>query len=110
VTEQGITKRIFDYRLCIPDVIMDYCSAGLLSVGDFGICGIQGAMGAICCLLASRPQSRSAIRLTSGIGEVEIMPKYVLVSGATTAATNNGVVLMPERTVFTKDNMNNYNF
>ena len=44
------------------------------------------------------------------IGEVEIMPNDCLVAGATTAPTNNGVVLLPERAVFNKDNVNNYDF
>ena len=38
------------------------------------------------------------------------MPNDVLVPGQETGATNNGVVLMPERLVFTQDNMNNYGF
>ena len=30
--------------------------------------------------------------------------------GAKTGEKNNGVVLLPERLVFTKENMNNYSF
>lgn len=44
------------------------------------------------------------------IGEVEVMPNDSLVEGASTAEVNNGVVLLPERTVFNADNMNDYNF
>ena len=38
------------------------------------------------------------------------MPNDSLVEGASTAEVNNGVVLLPERTVFNADNMNDYNF
>ena len=43
------------------------------------------------------------------IGTVEVMPNSVLGAGSD-ADTSSGVVLLPERTVFTKDNMNNYDF
>ena len=33
-----------------------------------------------------------------------------LVAGQETAAENNGVVLLPERVVFSKENINNYDF
>ena len=33
-----------------------------------------------------------------------------LTEGDTTADTNNGVVLLPERVVFDESNVNNYNF
>ena len=34
----------------------------------------------------------------------------LLSAGATTADTNNGVVLLPEDTIYTAENMNDYNF
>ena len=45
-----------------------------------------------------------------GIGEVEILANSDLVEGQETAEENNGVVLLPERVVFTKDNVAQYNF
>ena len=44
-----------------------------------------------------------------GIGEVEVHPNTVLDANAYTA-DDSGVVLLPERTVFTIDNMDNYDF
>ena len=45
-----------------------------------------------------------------GIGSVEVMPNNCLNPDDTTADTNNGVVLLPERAVFNAETMNNYDF
>ena len=45
-----------------------------------------------------------------GIGAVEILANGDLVEGQETAAENNGVVLLPERVVFTAENVANYPF
>ena len=44
------------------------------------------------------------------IGSVEVMPNNCLNPDDTTADTNNGVVLLPERAVFNAETMNNYDF
>ena len=45
-----------------------------------------------------------------GIGDCEIVANEALVPGDSTADVNNGVVLLPERVVFTAENVANYNF
>ena len=45
-----------------------------------------------------------------GLGECEVLPNNCLNPDDATADVNNGVVLLPERAVFTAENMNNYNF
>ena len=44
------------------------------------------------------------------IGFVKVEPNDSIAEGAKTGEKNNGVVLLPERLVFTKENMNNYSF
>ena len=44
------------------------------------------------------------------IGDVKVEPNDSIAEGAKTGEKNNGVVLLPERLVFTKENMNNYSF
>ena len=72
-----------------------------------------GAMG---CYLAAYLAAGNEVHVGDkinipSIGEVEVMPNDCLVEGASTAEVNNGVVLLPERTVFNADNIEtNYNF
>ena len=56
----------------------------------------------------ARPDNQ--INKNMATGEVEVLANDVLVPGAKTAATNNGVVLLPERLTFTKENVNNYDY
>ena len=44
------------------------------------------------------------------IGTVEVLANDALVAGQETAAENNGVVLLPERVVFTAENVADYPF
>ena len=44
------------------------------------------------------------------IGDVTVEENAAIAEGAETGAENNGVVLLPERLIFTSENMNDYNF
>lgn len=95
-----------------PNSIRDYCSAGIIEEWGLWDCGIQGALG---CYLAAYLAAGNTVKVgdkinVPDIGEVQVMPNDCLVSGQKTEDTNNGVILLPERIVFTKDNMDKYNF
>ena len=95
-----------------PMSIKEYCAAGVSEQGGRWDCGVPGAMG---CYLAAYLAAGNEVHVGDkinipSIGEVEVMPNDCLVEGASTAEVNNGVVLLPERTVFNADNMNDYNF
>jgi len=110
---KGLTKEdVTITGFASPMSIKAYCTAGVIEQWGLWDCGVQGGMG---CYLAAYLAAGNEVKVGDkvtipNIGEVEIMPNNILVSGASTAAKNNGVVLMPERTVFNKDNMNDYNF
>lgn len=95
-----------------PMSIKDYCDAGVIEQWGLWDCQVQGAIG---CYLAAYLAAGNEVHVGDkidipDIGEVEVMPNDCLVEGASTADVNNGVVLLPERTVFNKDNMNDYDF
>lgn len=110
---KGLTKNdVTITGFASPMSIKDYCDAGVIEQWGLWDCGVQGAIG---CYLAAYLATGNEVHVGDKInipeiGEVEVMPNDCLVEGAATAEVNNGVVLLPERTVFNKDNMNDYNF
>ncbi|GLC80319.1 substrate-binding domain-containing protein [Lacrimispora brassicae] len=110
---KGLTKEnVTITGFASPMSIKDYCNAGVIEQWGLWDCQVQGAIG---CYLAAYLSAGNQVKVGDKIdipeiGTVEVMPNDCLVEGAATGEVNNGVVLLPERTVFNKDNMNNYDF
>lgn len=95
-----------------PQSIKKYCEAGTIYNWGLWDCGVQGAMG---CYVAAYLAAGNKVKVGDkisipNIGDVEVEANDSIAEGAKTGDENNGVVLLPERLVFTKDNMNDYNF
>ena len=95
-----------------PQSIKDYCDHGTIYNWGLWDCGVQGAMG---CYVAAYLAAGNDVKVGDkinipDIGEVEVEANDSIAEGASTGDKNNGVVLLPERLVFTKENMNDYNF
>lgn len=95
-----------------PNSIRDYCKADVIEQWGLWDCEIQGALG---CYMAAYLSAGNEVKVgdkinVPGIGEVEVMPNNCLVPDDKTADKNNGVVLLPERAVFNKENVDKYNF
>ncbi|MEA5135553.1 MAG: substrate-binding domain-containing protein [Candidatus Fimivivens sp.] len=113
VQNAGLTQKdITITGFASPMSIKDYCEAGIIEQWGLWDCGLQGGIGVyLSAYLAAGNTVKVGDKIDiPNIGTVEIMPNDCLVAGATTAATNNGVVLLPERAIFNKDNVNNYDF
>lgn len=95
-----------------PSGCSNYLDAGILERWGLWDCGIQGALGCyFAAYLAAGNQVKAGETVTvPEIGDVSIVSNGDLVEGDTTADVNSGVVILPERVVFTKDNVANYNF
>ena len=110
---KGITKDDMTITgFATPMAIKEYYDAGVLYEWGLWDCGIQGALG---CYLAAYMAAGNEVKVgdvisVPGIGDCEVMANDCLTEGDTTADTNNGVVLLPERVVFDESNVNNYNF
>lgn len=110
---KGLTKDdITITGFATPMAIKEYCDAGVLYEWGLWDCGIQGALG---CYLAAYLAAGNEVKVgdvisVPGIGDCEVMANDCLTEGDTTADTNNGVVLLPERVVFDETNVNDYNF
>ena len=100
---KGITKDDMTITgFATPMAIKEYCDAGVLYEWGLWDCGIQGALG---CYLAAYMAAGNEVKVgdvisVPGIGDCEVMANDCLTEGDTTADTNNGVVLLPERVVF----------
>lgn len=94
-----------------PNSIKDYNKAGIITRWGLWDCQIQGALGCYAAYyLACGNELKVGDKLNvPGIGEVEVMPNTVLDPNAATA-DDSGVILLPERAVFTAENVDNYNF
>lgn len=95
-----------------PNSMKQYCTDGILTRWGLWDCGVQGGIG---CYVAYYIAAGNKVKVGDkivipDIGTVEVMPNSVLDPAADVSDTSSGVVLLPERTVFTKDNMNNYDF
>ena len=97
---------------CPPSGMTTYLENGICTRWGLWDCGIQGAMG---CYLAAYISAGNTVKVGDkidipNIGTVEVLANDALVAGQETAAENNGVVLLPERVVFTAENVADYNF
>ncbi len=110
---KGLTKEdITITGFCTPSGMTAYLEAGILEQWGLWDCGIQGALGCYFAayLAAGNEVAAGDVIDVPGIGECSIVTNDALVPGATTPEKNNGVVLLPERVVFTEENVANYNF
>ncbi len=95
-----------------PQSIKSYCENGTIYNWGLWDCAVQGAMG---CYVAAYLAAGNTVKVGDtisipSIGDVKVESNDSISEGAETGDENNGVVLLPERLVFTKDNMNDYSF
>ncbi|MDR2405477.1 MAG: substrate-binding domain-containing protein [Deltaproteobacteria bacterium] len=94
-----------------PNAMKEFCREGIIDRWGLWDCQIQGAMACyISYYLASGNQLNVGQMVEiPEIGMLEVMPNTVLDPTMYTAP-NSGVVLLPQRTEFTLENMDDYDF
>lgn len=110
---KGLTKDdVTITGFCTPSGMTAHLEAGTLTRWGLWDCGIQGALGVYfgAYLAAGNEVHAGDTVAVPGIGDVQIVANDALVPGDETADVNNGVVLLPERVVFTAENVADYNF
>ena len=111
--QAGLTKDdVTITGFATPNAIKPYCTANILHNWGLWDCKVQGALG---CYVAAYIAAGNDVKVgdtidVPGIGSVEVMPNNCLNPDDTTADTNNGVVLLPERAIFNAETMNHYDF
>ena len=94
-----------------PNAMREYCKAGIVERWGLWDCQVQGALG---CYLANYLALGNTLKVGDkldipDIGIVTVMPNTVLDAGAYTSQSS-GVVLMPSRSEYTADNVDDYDF
>lgn len=93
-----------------PSSMKTYVKDG--TIPKFGLwdCKVQGAIGAyVAYWLASGHTIKVGDSIdVPGIGSLKVQPNTI--QGYSYTADDSGIILLPERVVFTKDNIDQYNF
>lgn len=111
--ERGVTAAdVTITGFCPPSAMLPYLNAGICTRWGLWDCGMQSAM---CCYLAAWIAAGNEIRVgdvvnVPRIGSVEILANSAVSPEAETLPRNNGVVMLPERLVFTAENAMEYDF
>lgn len=106
----GKAGKVIITGFATPSSMRDFVKDG--TVPKFGLwdCKVQGAIGAyVAYWLAAGNTFKVGDSINvPGIGNLKIEPNTI--QGYSYTADDSGIILLPERVVFTKDNIDNYNF
>ncbi|HCQ65559.1 MAG TPA: autoinducer 2 ABC transporter substrate-binding protein LsrB [Rhodobacteraceae bacterium] len=106
----GVAGKIIVTGFSTPNTMRQYVKSG--TVDQFGLWDVvmQGKLSVFIAneLVKGAVWEKGDMIEVPGVGTVEISPNSV--QGYEYEADNNGIILLPERTVFTAENIDNFDF
>jgi len=106
----GIAGNLIVTGFSTPNTMRQYVKSG--TVGQFGLWDVvmQGKLSVFIAneLVKGAVWEKGEKIEVPGVGTVEVSPNAV--QGYDYEAENNGIILLPERTVFTAENIDNFDF
>ncbi len=113
IQNKGLTKAdVCAIGFATPNAVADFIDNGIIDCAGLWDTAIQGGIACyVGAYLAAGNELHVGDKLNiPQIGEVTVVENGEISEGAETGDVNNGVIFLPERTMWTADNVHDYNF
>lgn len=113
IQNKGLTKAdVCAIGFATPNAVADFIDNGIIDCAGLWDTAIQGG---IACYVGAYLAAGNELHVGDTldipqIGEVTVVENSEISEGAETAEVNNGVIFLPERTMWTAENVHDYNF
>lgn len=113
IQNKGMTAEdVMAIGFATPNAVADFIDNGIIHCAGLWDTAVQGG---IACYVGAYLAAGNELKVGDTldipqIGEVTVVENGLIAEGAETGDVNHGVIFLPERAMWTKDNVHDYNF